>query len=90
MAERIAVGIDVGTYQVRVVIAQEDRTKNGYPRIIGTGYAESKGLRHGYIVNTDDVTRSIRVAVSQAEKVAGVKVRDAFISIGGIGLDEVR
>lgn len=90
MGARIAVGIDVGTYQVRVVVAQEDPSRGGYPRIIGTGYAESKGLRHGYIVNIDDVTRSIRTAVAQAEKVSGVKVRDAFISVGGIGLDEVR
>ncbi|TAJ12894.1 cell division protein FtsA [Patescibacteria group bacterium] len=91
MASRIAVGIDIGTYQVRVVIAREfaDRTSQ-FPKIIGTGYAESKGLRHGYIVNIDDVARSVRFAASQAEQTAGVKIRTAFLSIGGIGLDEVR
>ncbi|MEK7063327.1 MAG: cell division protein FtsA [Patescibacteria group bacterium] len=89
MAGRIAVGIDVGTHSVRVVVARDEGTK-GYPRIIGTGCAESKGLRHGYIVNVDDVARAIRVAANQAEKVAGVRIRDAFLSIGGIGLDEVR
>lgn len=88
MAQRTAVGIDVGTYQVRVVVARDEG--RGYPRIIGTGYAESKGLRHGYIVNVDDVARSIRAAAAQAEKVAGVRIRDAFLSVGGIGLDEVR
>lgn len=90
MATRIAVGIDVGTYQVRVVVSRFDDRDRSYPRIIGTGYAESKGLRHGYIVNIEDVTRSIRAAVMQAEKTAGVKVRDAFLAVGGIGLDEVR
>ncbi|MCL9971930.1 MAG: cell division protein FtsA [Candidatus Pacebacteria bacterium] len=90
MAERIAVGIDVGTYQVRVVVAKHDSAEHTFPKIIGTGYAESKGLRHGYIVNIDDVSRSVRIAVQQAEKVAGIKVRDAFLAIGGIGLDEVR
>lgn len=89
MAQRIAVGIDVGTYQVRVVVSRHDNER-GFPKIIGTGYAESKGLRHGYIVNLDDVTRSIRAAVYQAEKTAGVKLRDAFLAVGGIGIDEVR
>jgi cell division protein FtsA len=91
MASRIAVGIDVGTYQVRVVIAREDASRSSaFPKIIGTGYAESKGLRHGYIVNHDDVARSIRAAANQAERMAGVRIKTAFLSIGGIGLDEVR
>jgi cell division protein FtsA len=90
MAQRVAVGIDVGTYQVRVVVARADSSARTFPRIIGTGYTESKGLRHGYIVNIDDVARSIRVALEQAQKTAGIKIRDAFLSIGGIGLDEVR
>ncbi len=89
MAERNAVGIDIGTYQVRVVVAREDKGR-GYPKIIGTGYAESRGLRHGYIVNGADVTRSIMLAVEQAEKTSGIRIRDAFLSVGGIGLDEVR
>lgn len=91
MASRIAVGIDVGTYQVRVVIARESSDRASlFPKIIGTGYAESKGLRHGYIVNLDDVARSIRIAAAQAESVAGVKIKTAFLALGGIGLDEVR
>lgn len=91
MAGRIAVGIDVGTYQVRVVISREDGNRHSpYPRIIGTGYAESKGLRHGYIVNQDDVARAIRIAANQAERLAGVRIKTAFLSIGGIGIDEVK
>ncbi len=91
MGSRLAVGIDIGTYQVRVVIAKESPERNSsYPKIIGTGYAESKGLRHGYIVNHDDVAQAIRIAALQAEKLAGVKIKTAFLSIGGIGVDEVR
>lgn len=91
MSSRIAVGIDVGTYQVRVVIAREmPERASQFPKILGTGYAESKGLRHGYIVNIGDVARSIRIAAAQAEQTAGVKIKTAFLSIGGIGLDEVR
>jgi cell division protein FtsA len=91
MASEIAVGIDVGTYQVRVVIAREGKDRSStFPKVIGTGYAESKGLRHGYIVNSADVERSIRAAILEAEGVAGVRVKNAFLSVGGIGIDEIR
>ncbi|MEK7613749.1 MAG: cell division protein FtsA [Patescibacteria group bacterium] len=91
MAQRIAVGIDIGTYHVRVVIARESGdSANTTPKIIGTGFAESKGLRHGYITNIQDVTRAVRQATAQAEEIAGVRVRSAFLAVGGIGLDEVR
>jgi len=73
MASQIAVGIDIGTYQVRVVIARNGKGQSSsFPKVIGTGYAESKGLRHGYIVNGADVERSIRAAVLEAETTAGV------------------
>lgn len=90
MSRNITVGIDIGTYHVKVMVA-ESSSENGRssPRIVGTGIAESKGLRHGYIINSSDVTRSIREAVRQAEKTSGIKVKKALISIGGIGLQGV-
>ena len=64
MASQFAVGIDVGTYQVRVVIARDGKDRSSpFPKVIGTGYAESKGLRHGYIVNSTDVEREPKVSV---------------------------
>lgn len=91
MARTITTGIDIGTTQVRVVIAEAVRGKSrALPSIIGTGIAQSRGLRHGYIINSSDVVRSIRNAIDQAEKAAGVAVKRAYISIGGVGLDELR
>ena len=41
MSKRLAVGIDVGTYQVKVVVAEADETNElGLPRLIGAGLAE--------------------------------------------------
>ena len=86
----ITVGIDIGTYQVKVVVAElVKENEKKIPRIIGTGFAESKGLRHGYIINVKDVTQSIETAVGLAEKAAGVKIRKAYLAIGGIGLQSV-
>lgn len=91
MARNISVGIDIGTYQIKVVVTEnvllEDATYS--PRVLGTGFTESKGLRHGYIVNTPDVTRCIRLAVLEAEKKSKIKIKSAYISVGGIGLSSL-
>ncbi|MDB5259313.1 MAG: cell division protein FtsA, cell division protein FtsA [Candidatus Taylorbacteria bacterium] len=83
----IITGIDIGTHFVKVVIANSDeRNERGFPRIIGVGQAESRGLRHGYVTNLNEVTLSIAAAIEEAEKRAQVKIKRAFVSIGGIGL----
>ena len=90
MAKNIAVGIDIGTYQIKIVVAESVHEEGKeYAKIIGTGFAESKGLRHGYIINSDDTAKSLRLAISQAEKSANIKIRRAFLSIGGIGVSSV-
>lgn len=91
MAEATITGIDVGTYQIKVVVVRKQKKNNKkiLPQIIGTGFAESRGLRNGYIINESDVVRSVRNAVAQAEKAAGITIRRAYLSVGGIGLDEI-
>ncbi|MFA6898531.1 MAG: cell division protein FtsA [Candidatus Paceibacterota bacterium] len=88
MARKIAVGIDIGSYQIKVVVAEHLKDKPN-PQILGMGYAESRGLRHGYILSLSDAARSLRVAIEQAEKTAKIKIRKAFVSVGGIGLGSV-
>jgi len=92
MARRIATGIDIGTYQVKMVVVEELSDKQGgrQLRILGTGLAESKGLRHGYIVDKEEVSKSILKAKKEAEQAARVPIRAAFLAVGGISLDEAR
>ena len=71
MARNITTGIDIGTHQVKVIVTEYGKNGNGnMPKIIGTGFSQSKGLRHGYIINQNDTVRSISTAVAQAEKSA--------------------
>jgi len=90
MAKNIAVGIDIGTYQIKIVVVENAR-ENGVDsfKVIGTGFAESKGLRHGYIINSLDTTKSLGIAIAEAEKTSGVRIKKAFLSIGGIGVGSV-
>lgn len=83
---KTVVGIDIGTYNIKVVVAEDNELNHALPKILGIGYSESKGLRHGYIINQTDAVRSIQKAVRQAERSSGVKIKKAFLSIGGIGL----
>lgn len=84
--KRIIAGIDIGTHTIRVVIT-EYVLGEGLPHILGIGKAESRGLRHGYIISTADAVKGIRGALHEAEKMAGVRIREAYLSVGGIGLE---
>lgn len=87
---KIYTGIDIGTSQVKVVIASVPSNPDAPLQVIGTGVAVSKGMRHGYIVNIADAARSIEEATTRAARAANVRVRSARIAIGGVGLDELR
>jgi cell division protein FtsA len=89
MAQDIITGIDVGTYHVKVAVARVSKDGNGKPEIIGTGLAESRGLKSGYIMNEAEVARSIKTAIAQAEKSAKLSIKRAHVAIGSIGLEEV-
>lgn len=90
MSRNIVTGIDIGTYHTKVVISDgEEKNERGFPRVIGAAMSETKGLRHGYVVNIRDVSQSVRQAVAEAEKRAGVKVKSAFVGVGGIGLGSI-
>ncbi len=86
----IAVGIDVGTYQVKVIVAENDpKNENGFPKILGSGTSESRGVRHGFVTNIKDAALSIKQAVKMAEKSAGVPIKKAYISVGGVGVSAI-
>lgn len=91
MADQIITGIDVGTYHVKVAVARLPKKGSGMtkPEIIGTGLAESRGLKNGYILQENEVARSIKSALTQAEKNAGVTIKRAHVAIGSIGLEEI-
>ncbi|MEK7170617.1 MAG: cell division protein FtsA [Patescibacteria group bacterium] len=90
MARTIAIGIDIGTYQTRIVAAEIAREgERELPKVVGVGFSESRGLRHGYILNQPDAVKSVKQAVAQASKAVGLPIKQAIVSIGGIGLSSL-
>jgi cell division protein FtsA len=88
MRQNIVTGIDIGTNTTRVVIAELSKD-SGAPCIIGIGSTESRGMRSGYVVNINEVTKSVRAALSAAEEESGARIHSVFLSIGGISLESI-
>jgi cell division protein FtsA len=90
MNKPIYTGIDIGTYHVKVVIAAPSESSDAPMAILGTGIATARGLRHGYIIDSNEAIKSIREALARAQGAAKVQVTRARLAVGGVGLDEVK
>ncbi|OGI95157.1 hypothetical protein A2917_00695 [Candidatus Nomurabacteria bacterium RIFCSPLOWO2_01_FULL_42_17] len=59
------------------------------PRVIGAGESETRGMKNGYVDDSDDsleLVISVKNAVAMAEKSSGIKIKRAFLSVGGVSL----
>lgn len=97
----IAVGIDVGTHQIKVLVAEQEPMEQqlerdpsrtsafNLPKIVASATVETKGVRHGYVTNVTELSKCIRTAVTIAEKNSGLPIKKAYVSIGGVGLGAI-
>lgn len=74
------VGLDIGTTKITTVIGE---LTDGSIDIIGQGSVPSEGLKRGSVVNLERTVQAIRESVHRAERVAGVKVESAYVSVSG-------
>ena len=77
----IIVGLDIGTTKIAAVIARLE--EDGKTTIVGVGTSPCEGLKRGVVVNLEKTVDGITRAVSDAELMAGVEVRKAYIGIAG-------
>lgn len=80
--EQIFVGLDVGSSTIRVVVGKQE-SELGTPSIIGVGEAASSGIRRGVIVDLDEAVSAISEAVEKAERMTGMTINHAVVSVGG-------
>lgn len=80
-SERIIVGLDIGTTEIRTVIGEVPG--DGVLDIIGEGSVPSDGLRKGVVVNLERTIESVRQSIAAAERVAGVQVESAWLAVAG-------
>lgn len=79
----IIVGLDIGTSKVRVVTASIKGKEEKRPKIIGIGESSSSGMRKGVVVDIEEMTKTLKRAIDQAERASGISIEKAYVSVGG-------
>lgn len=75
-------GIDLGSSIVRVVVAQLDGGSD-VPTVLGSGVASMTGMKKGVITDVEEAVGSLSRALDIAERVAGIPIERAYVSING-------
>jgi len=78
--DNIVVGLDVGTTKVATCagVASE-----GLIRILGYSRVPNVGMRKGVVIDIEDTVSAISSALEGTERMVGVPIRSAFVSLGG-------
>lgn len=71
--------VDLGTSKVCCLIAGPDA--EGRLTLQGLGHQRATGLKSGMIVDVDEAERSVRAAVAQAERMAGIRLERVVVSV---------
>lgn len=79
--------LDVGSSKVCCAIAQM-QTRGSF-EVLGFAQQLSSGVKSGVIIDMEEVITSIVNAVHGAEKMAGVTIREAMVSVNGAHLKSV-
>ncbi|NPA82284.1 MAG: cell division protein FtsA [Epsilonproteobacteria bacterium] len=73
-------GIDIGSTKICAIIAEH--SEKGI-KILGSGIAKSKGLKKGVITNIEHASKSIKNALNDAKRVAGIPYEKVIVSVSG-------
>lgn len=79
--DKIISAIDVGTSKITTVIATY--LKEEKLSVIGVSTTPSRGLRKGQVVDIDETVAAISESVDAAERMAGISIGTAYVSVGG-------
>ncbi len=80
--ETTYVGLDVGTSKITCVVGLHEE-ESALPSIIGLGTSPTAGLRRGVVVDIEETVSSITSALEEAERMSGVAIERATISVDG-------
>jgi len=78
---RIITAIDVGTDKCVTLIASVEEDKS--LRVMGVSAVHSRGMKRSQIIDLEKVLETITESLDAAERMAGVEVKNAYVSISG-------
>ena len=73
--------IDIGTSKITTLTASY--SDDGEVHVLGVSTVPSRGLRKGQVVNIDEATAGISVALESAERMSGTSITRSVVSVGG-------
>ena len=84
-SEPIVATLDIGTAYTTAIVAavHGDLPRTPTLRVLGVGSTRTMGLRRGVVSDIEEATRSIRKAVEEASRVAGVAPDSLYVGIAG-------
>lgn len=77
------VGLDIGTSTVRCVVGMLDPNNPGKVSVLGHGSAPNVGMRKGVVVHVDDAAEAIVQAITEAERLSGMRLNGATVNVNG-------
>lgn len=78
----VVTGIDIGSSTVRVIVAQKD-AEGDEIKVLGVGIAPMMGMQKGVITDVEEGVASLGAALDMAERISGIPVEKAYVSING-------
>ncbi|WP_373062141.1 cell division protein FtsA [Gemmatimonas sp.] len=84
-SEPIVAALDIGTAFTTAIVAavHGDLPRTPTLRVLGVGSTRTMGLRRGVVSDIEEATHSIRKAVEEASRVAGVTPDSLYVGIAG-------
>ncbi len=80
--QQIITGIDLGTDKCVTLIAKIDDDRST-PKVLGVSTVSSKGMRRSQIIDLEQVLETINESLDGAERMAGLEVKEAYLSVAG-------
>lgn len=84
----IFTGLDIGSSAVRVVVAQRQPGVDGL-HVLGAAEGPADGISKGAITSIEDAVSSISATLEKAERMTGIPVEHATVSINGVHITSI-
>lgn len=80
--DTIITGIDLGTDKCVTLIAKVEPDQK-LPRVLGVCAVTSRGMKRSQIIDLEQVLETINESLDGAERMAGLEVKQAYVSVAG-------
>lgn len=80
--QNIVTAIDIGTEKIVTLVADISEGPSQI-RVLGVSSVRSKGIKKSQIVDLNSASEAITESVDAAERMAGMNIHHAYVSIGG-------